>query len=331
VARPGFTLIELLVVMAIIGILAALTASATMKIVGVQENKTTETNLLKLYALLDQQWKAVIAKANSDPTIPPFAYKLAGQDDKPSPPPSVERRARVMHIKLSLRQQFPVMFNELLGPNDMPGYPWPDSYSRAVNYIFKNKIFTNKENTEKASSVLLYLALSQSRSGVTMNADSILNSMQTQPIANAAGASYPDAKVIVDSWGNPIVFSRWPYQDPELNPAGAQDAPPWRDPEDPNGLLSDPWVGFPSAKVFDSKCYPVVGNLKKSFKLVPVLMSWGPDKEHGLDVSDQNAMFGGSKNYASLKPDKQNPDPAKANGTNDNVYSYRLRLGGSGN
>ncbi len=84
--RSAFTLMELLVVITLIGILAALVASATMRLVGVQEGKTTETNLLKLYSLLDQHWKAVIAKANSDTKIPPYAIFLASYDGNPNNP-----------------------------------------------------------------------------------------------------------------------------------------------------------------------------------------------------------------------------------------------------
>src|SRR5262245_41115773 len=92
-ARAGFTLIELLVVITFIGILAALTASATMRIISVQQSKNTETNLLKLYSLLEQHWKAVITKANSDPVIPTFAEELAG---KLVGTPNWEKRARVL-------------------------------------------------------------------------------------------------------------------------------------------------------------------------------------------------------------------------------------------
>src|SRR5262245_20817823 len=94
-ARAGFTLIELLVVITFIGILAALTASATMRIISVQQSKNTETNLLKLYSLLEQHWKAVISKAAKDETnIPGSAITLAGGDPKkPDNPPIVVNRA----------------------------------------------------------------------------------------------------------------------------------------------------------------------------------------------------------------------------------------------
>ncbi len=164
-----------------------------------------------------------------------------------------------------------------------------------------------------------------------MDADTILNAMTLLPVQRVNGTDIPEMKIIADSWGKAIVFSRWPTDDLELNKNGPETGP-WRDPEDPTGTLSDPlWIKpQPSTYAKFSQIAHDTGS-QMSFKLTPVLMSAGPDKEYGLVTLDNSPQQWGSKPFASLKPDKTNPDPVIANGTNDNIYSYRLRLGGSGN
>src|SRR5262249_55179083 len=125
-----------------------------------------------------------------------------------------------------------------------------------------------------------------------------------------------EVKIIVDSWGNPVVFSRWPWGDPELNPPNGDLQPlPLRDPQDINGFLSDQWASTAKGMQFSNFAYLV--KFEKSYKLIPVIMSAGQDKKHGLDASSP-------KSFTALKVANQ----ADAN---DNIYTYRLRMGGSGN
>jgi hypothetical protein len=154
--------------------------------------------------------------------------------------------------------------------------------------------------------------------------------MELLPVNRIGGGTLPDVKMIADAWGTPLVFSRWPTADPELNPNGPQPAPPWRDPEDPQGILSDPlWVRDPPPNQTD-RYWDFVQRVhetgkQKSYKLTPTLMSAGPDKEYGLDITYGMAdPADGSKFFSSLKV----ADPTA---THDNIYTYRLRMGGSGN
>src|SRR5262245_22356018 len=102
--RAGFTLVELLVVIAIIGILVALTAGAVVRFIGVQARDNTEVAMRKIQPLLQNQWKAVIDQAKTEP-ISQNAMVMAGGD---------ERLARIIHIKLRLRQEFPANYNEVM-------------------------------------------------------------------------------------------------------------------------------------------------------------------------------------------------------------------------
>ena len=90
----GFTLVELLTVMAIIAVLVALVASAAFQVVGVQQQRTTETTIKKVAEALDQQWQAVVDQARKENVINPNVMILAGKD---SP------RAKVIWVKLRLK------------------------------------------------------------------------------------------------------------------------------------------------------------------------------------------------------------------------------------
>src|SRR5262245_33164707 len=66
-ARGGFTLVELLFVLAIILVLIALSSAAILKVWDLGPYSATVTNMRKIKAAVDTQWKAIRDKANNDP------------------------------------------------------------------------------------------------------------------------------------------------------------------------------------------------------------------------------------------------------------------------
>jgi prepilin-type N-terminal cleavage/methylation domain-containing protein len=313
--RGGFTLIELLVVMAIIATLAALALSATMRIITVQEEANTKTLVQKVASTLDKQWQAVIDKANKEPIperlVAPdgtanwtgsspkrfytdYLLPMAGGD---------AQRARVIWIKMRLKQEFPISFQEALNPAPLPALP---TYYKAIKGLGSNSSWAE-------SSACLLLALSQAREGIVFNLD-VLG-------PNAIGSSGVNGwdangvKIILDGWSQPVVFFRWPTGNPDvdgLNPAkaGTQSAT-FRDPQDPNGLLQrnkapDNWWSSSHRTDFEGVCHSVHDSANKPYEyyMVPVVASGGPDKKFGLT---QPTMVQDGKD------------------SNDNIYSYNLR------
>jgi prepilin-type N-terminal cleavage/methylation domain-containing protein len=373
--RAGFTLVEILVVLGIILLLVGLTAAAAFNVMVYQRSSTTETAIRTLDGALDQQWQAVIKKAQTEPisssTWNDLLAMAAGNN--------AERRARLIWVKLRLKQEFPMNFSEVLnasGPLGLPaGYSLaPLVASDLTAKASYTKLFAAQGITAAAasssayvwpteSSVTLLMALELGRSGITFPEDSLPASALTLAGQKTAGLSpaidgYPSSpplagpsfpKQLVDAWGRPIVFYRWPMPLPtgsnpddsgldSSSPQGSNPGP--RDPLDPEGLLLDPtwnsWASFSAqsggAWLFEQLCHPVhTGNSAVtyapiSYYMKPVIVSSGKGNDGSLGL----VQFGGNPSPpfpspSPLLPDNMNIDINQNRYDQDNIYSYTLR------
>jgi hypothetical protein len=217
----------------------------------IQMTRAAEATLQKLTSELDRHIKAVVDQAEADAIPDSVLTGLAGNHP---------RRARVIWIKLRLKQEFPTSYAEARNP--APGYlAGKSAYS---------KLPAGANNPATESAACLLLALGQARRGVTSDVDQFLGA---GAVRDTDGDGVPE---IVDVWGTPLYFVRWPAGNAELNPNGL--APGVNDAQDPDGLLSDPsWVNTGGAAQFAALCHPVAAG--KSFKnLNPFVASCGPNQ-----------------------------------------------------
>src|SRR5262245_30533093 len=207
--RAAFTLIELLVVIGIIVLLAALTTSAVFRVRESQREANTSTRIRELYIGFEQRWKATVERIKTE-TIPPEIRELTknanGSYD--------DDRARALHMKLRLRQEFPQTFAEADANKFVVAYPifnqppFTNQNLRTLYWpkqLFQFQVQGLTDTADKESAVLLLLILGQTGGGITFDADGV-GGVQPDLIGGNAGKML---KVCMDSYGQPIAFRRW--------------------------------------------------------------------------------------------------------------------------
>lgn len=287
--RLGFTLIEMLVVVAIIGVLVGLTSAGVFKFMDLQRTNNTQATIKKMSGHLDAQIKAVLKKADDEP-IPVPVLNLAGGDPK---------RARVIWRKLRLRQEFPMTIAEA---TTQPSFSTGAVPELAPLYATQANRITSGPGD---SAALLLLALQKNRKAGVLTGDDL---------AGAVSDTNGDTVLeIVDGWGNPIQFYRWPTDNDavnKLNPADKGTTPAnnrafsIRDPLDPDGLLlATSWYNSPLRLEFENLCHTITPTT--GFYLIPVIASPGRDGKLGLGLKKM--------------------DTTSAADAADNIYSYNLK------
>jgi len=275
--RAAFTLIELLVVIAIIGILMSLTAGAVVVFINVQRENNTKSALSKFKTALDSQWRTEIGKANKEP-LDPYALQLAGND---------AMRARVITIKMRLTQAFPMSFDEVKGvtlpglgaSSDYPNglqLPRQPGYQAYLGGLGIQGSGTANDTLPYESSACLLMALQRPASGQGVTTEA-LGGGATKLYTLPNGQSFP---YLVDGWGNPVAFCRWPTGSPALVPTVGNNV--YKDPTDPQGLLNNPGWRKDWQTAFESAFHPLP-DPKQPRTLVPLIASPGRDAKLGLD------------------------------------------------
>lgn len=295
--RVGFTMVELMVAVAIILVLLTVSAAAYFRFTGAQQASNTKTALSKITLLLKRRWNAVAEDAYR---IHPMPLSASGYISKiAGPDPATQR---VIWVKLRLRQEFPMSFDEALNPPpqlDNEGapsalQPLPVYYrylsAWGIDGSSANNIDNPKYNNNYESAACLLMALQRTDSGGGYTADQLgTGAVEGFPAHNKGGtATGKQVKALVDGWGSPLAFYRAPWGSTELNP-GPPGPPsgPSNDTTDPQGLLSSPgWQGNQSYKdnfntVF---LYAPASPAGNSFRLQPLIVSPGPDRKLGLDL-----------------------------------------------
>jgi prepilin-type N-terminal cleavage/methylation domain-containing protein len=385
--RSAFTLVELMVVIAIIGVIVTLAASGTMQVITRQKSANTETTIQKVNDALKAHWSSVFQKANTEQIPPNILFgdstmlgllAMAGG----SADPDAESRARLLWIKLRLKQQFPMNFMEALVPTPnlvrsgkpfvllppspvyvqallgQPKPPWPVGQIPPLKDLPaglpRTSLAASNLPQSFEASVCLLLALSQGTGGPVGLDQDRLSSLE---LADAATfdptLTALHLKVIVDAWGRPLAFYRWPIDRSggELANSNPHKTSTIGDPLDPDGrLLSPSWnnpqayAGRQGVWAFEKLLHPVRDLTSKpaSYYTVPVIASTGASagtKSANQPYLDVYTFMGLPQPPPETAPVVGLPtalrhDPmALATGTPDsfdNIYSFRMRLGARG-
>jgi prepilin-type N-terminal cleavage/methylation domain-containing protein len=269
--RAGFTLIELLTVIAIIAVLATLSAAAVIKFIGVQYKSNTTNALNKVAPLVKSAWVRVAEEAKRETPNSAMVQNLAGGNTQ---------RAQVIWTYLRVQQAFPQSFNEVFNPpaGALPGLP---NYQAYLSNLGINQATAASQDGPYSSAACLLMALQRRVDGGGVSADD-LGKASTQLVKLPNGNTI---SVLVDGWGTPLWFIRYPTSFAFLNPGGPQPGVA-NDPLDPQGLLasqSQTWLNSPGRSQFQGLFHLLPSSAGVSYVIQPVIVSSGPDQQLGID------------------------------------------------
>jgi len=289
--RGGFTLVELLVVIAIIAVLAALSGAGIYLWVGSRYQHNTEETIKTVFKLLQTRQKAVIDSAKTEVDIPPAVVALAGGD---------MARARVIWIKVRLAEAFPQSYAEVNTTPSIVSRYIPAGRSKSHWAKYQATIGATPGGPGQSSACLLMALKTLGSDGGVAVQDQLAFAVN-----DSDGDGVPE---LVDAWGKPLIFFRFPPVSPALqaaNPAASGSvAFKHSDPTDPTGLLLNGvpgagpgWYntlsGFPPpvntlGKKFEAEFHVIRRDPVNAAYVTPVVQSLGKD---GVPSADDIFSF----------------------------------------
>jgi prepilin-type N-terminal cleavage/methylation domain-containing protein len=291
--RRSFTLLELLVVLTLITVLLALLTGTVVRTILTVQKSNTQTALTKVQSALNRQWVAYkdqYWKEDAQRLYPQqwaAVLAIAGNDPK---------RARVIWVKLRQKQTFPTTFNEALTPINLGGGVTLNPLPTYVSALSAAGIAAADSGACQSSACLL-LALQQSPSGGGVKLEDLGVNTSIQPLTTTNGKQI---NALVDAFGSPLQFCRWPTKSANLGNSAAGLPGAANDPTDAEGTLTvQTWLGSSGAASFVALCHLLPPRSQQgpmSNRLVPLVASAGPDKQLGLDPGDFSSQGTGADN-----------------------------------
>lgn len=261
--RRSFTLVELLLVMMLIALLASMTLFAMHGVMEDARAARSQAQVAKINELLMDRWQAYQTRPVRVP-MQANATAMAG--------------ARLNVLRELMRMEMPDRVTDVVD-NPVTGIPRPSLSQRYLRFAAANPSWVS--STTHQSSECLYLILTSMQDGDSNGLDFFKSS-------EIGDTDNDGAKEILDAWGTPIRFCRWPagartqLQPGDGNPALDGDAGLVPDPFDP--LHVDPrWRD----NVPDND----------PFAMLPLILSAGRDRQYGIAFDDSTAIH-----YAATTP-----------------------------
>ena len=314
--RRAFTLVEMLVVIAIIGILASLAAWGVFAMINRSHSNNTQSTIKVVNKLMFVRWNQVNAESKKEAPSPVAVLLANGPEGNLDP---TGARARVIMAKARLVEAFPMSYAEVTASNIFitpPNLPKP--------YVAKYKStvagMTGGGPGESAACLLMALKTLQGDGGVAVE------DQLKYAIALTDGIN--QIPTLQDSWGTPMAFFRFPWNNLSLlqaNPARAGAAAArFADPIDTGGILLKmewwgskmtypaafpivPWRNLTAKQVYETTFSTTIAvpgsNPPAANYTIPVVASGGPNKVMDL-AADLSA------------------GPLAA----DNIFSFQLKL-----
>jgi prepilin-type N-terminal cleavage/methylation domain-containing protein len=321
--RAGFTMVEMLVVLTIISILITLTAAAVLKLIPAQQQLNTQSTLTRLEGDLQRAYRSAADKfrtesiptATNAPAAPTLGNVYYGAGGVLAIAGGDPNRAQVIWTKLRLKQTFPNSFAEALSPVPMPPLSYYTTKLTALGY-------TSAAPQPWESSVCLLWALQRGESGTAIKeSDFGTGSLKDFVLPNGQ-----TVKGLVDDWGMPLYFCRWPVFSTQVNPpvppnpailVGVPQSGNRNDADDPIGLLeSTAWrtsgtpAGF-NLNQFLNWCHPLApptaAGEPQTFRVYPLIVSAGADRVLGLNPNNYFATLSTTAAADNIYPKLASP------------------------